>query len=112
MRAYLVRRVVLMLPVMIGMSLIIFVILRAVPGDAIDTQLVTSGNLTPAQRLEARRALGLDKPVWQQYFIWAGGVLHGDLGRSYQSNRLVTAELRNRVPITAELALLVIAIVV
>jgi peptide/nickel transport system permease protein len=112
MRAYVIRRLLLMVPVIVGVSVIIFFILRAIPGDAIDTQLESSGNLTEAERAQARKELGLDKSVWQQYFIWAGNVLHGDLGRSYQSKRLVSSELRNRVPLTAELALLTIAIVV
>ena len=112
MRAYIIRRLLLMIPVIVGVSVIIFIILRAIPGDAIDTQLESSGNLSPAERLQARKDLGLDKPIWRQYFIWAGNALHGDFGRSYQSHRQVTTELKNRVPVTAEVALLAIIIVV
>jgi peptide/nickel transport system permease protein len=112
MRAYVIRRLLLTVPVLTGVSIIIFVILRAIPGDAIDTQLESSGNLTPAQRAEARRELGLDKPIWRQYVIWSTNVIRGDLGRSYQSRRLVATELKNRIPVTAELALLTVALVV
>ncbi len=112
MRAYIIRRLLLMIPVIIGVSLIIFYILRAIPGDAIDTQLESSGNLSEAQRQQARKELGLDKPIWQQYLIWAGNAVHGDFGNTFQSRRPVTTELKNRVPITAEVALLAILIVV
>jgi peptide/nickel transport system permease protein len=111
MRAYVVRRLLLIVPVLVGVSLIIFVILRAIPGDAIDSQLESSGNLTPAQRAQARAELGLDRPLWRQYLIWAGGVLHGDLGRSYQTKLSVATELKNRVPVTAEVAVLTLLIV-
>lgn len=100
MRAYLVRRLLMMIPALAGVSIIVFVILRAIPGDAIDSQLESSGNLTAAERAQARADLGLDKPLWRQYVIWAGDALRGDLGRSYQTKRLVTTELKNRVPIT------------
>ena len=112
MRAYIVRRLLLMIPVIVGVSVIIFVILRAIPGDAIDTQLEASGNLTAAERQQARQDLGLDKSLYRQYLIWAGNVLQGDLGKSYSSKRDVAAELRKRVPVTAELALLTIIIVI
>jgi peptide/nickel transport system permease protein len=112
MRAYIIRRLLLIAPVLIGVSVIIFFILRAIPGDAIDAQLETSGNLSEAERAAARKELGLDKPVWQQYFIWAGNVLTGDFGRSYQSKRLVSDELKKGIPVTAELAVLTILIVV
>jgi peptide/nickel transport system permease protein len=91
---------------------IIFAILRAIPGDAIDSQLESAGNLSPAERAQARKDLGLDKPLWQQYLIWSGDVLRGDLGRSYQSRLPVATELKNRVPITAEVALLTLIIVI
>ncbi len=112
MRAYVVRRLLLMVPVVVGVSVIIFFILRAIPGDAIDAQLQEAGQLTEAERAQARRELGLDKPVWQQYFIWVSNLLRGDLGRSYLSKRTVAEELKNRVPVTAELAILTILIVI
>src|SRR5437870_505703 len=112
MRTYVIRRVLLMVPVIIGVTVIIFFILRAIPGDAIDAQLESAGQLSKEERAQARKDLGLDKPVWRQYLIWAGNLLHGDLGNSYQSKRSVREELRNRVPVTSELALLTISIVV
>ncbi|MBI2761206.1 MAG: ABC transporter permease [Chloroflexi bacterium] len=111
MRTYIIRRLLLMVPVVIGVSIIIFFILRAIPGDAIDAQLESVGNLSAEERAQAKQDLGLDKPIWRQYLIWAGDVLRGDFGRSYLSKRTVTEELRNRVPVTAELAVITIVIV-
>lgn len=110
MQAYLIRRVLLMIPVLIGVSVIIFVILRVIPGDAIDVQLANSGNLSQAERAAARAELGLEKPVWEQYLIWIGGVLRGDLGRSFQSQVPVATDLKQRIPVTTELALLTVLI--
>jgi len=111
-QAYLIRRLLLMIPVLIGVSLIIFGILRGLPGDAIDAQLTNSGNLSAADREQARKTLGLDKPIWQQYLIWVRDAVRGDFGTSFQSRVSVTADLRNRIPVTAELALLTLVIAV
>ena len=112
MRAYVIRRLLLMIPVIVGVSIIIFIILRAIPGDAIDAQLESAGSLSAEERAQARRDLGLDKPIWQQYLIWAGGAVRLDFGRSYQSKRDVWEELGDRVPVTAELAVLTMLIVI
>ena len=112
MQAYLIRRLLLMIPVLFGVSIIIFGILRGIPGDAIDVQLANSGNLNEAERAQARAALGLDRPIWQQYAIWMGDVLRGDFGRSFQSRVPVTEDLKNRIPVTTELALLTLLIAI
>ena len=112
MQGYLIRRLLLMVPVLFGVSVIIFGILRGIPGDAIDFQLANSGNLSPAERAQARASLGLDKPIWEQYLIWMGGVLRGDFGRSFQSRVPVTEDLKNRIPVTTELAILTLLVAV
>jgi peptide/nickel transport system permease protein len=71
MQRYIIRRLLLMVPVLFGVSLIIFFLLRVIPGDAIDVQLTNVGNLTPEEKAQARAALGLDKPIWEQYVVWA-----------------------------------------
>jgi peptide/nickel transport system permease protein len=111
-QGYLIRRLLLMVPVLFGVSVIIFGILRGIPGDAIDFQLANSGNLSPAEREQARASLGLDKPIWEQYLIWMGGVLRGDFGRSFQSRVPVTEDLKNRIPVTTELAILTLVVAV
>lgn len=110
MQTYVIRRLALMVPVLFGVSIIIFGILRGIPGDAIDVQLANSGNLSESERAEARASLGLDKPIWRQYLIWIGGVLRGDFGESFQSRVPVTTDLKNRIPVTTELALLTLLV--
>src|SRR5918998_2107377 len=110
MQTYILRRLLLMVPVLFGVTVIIFGILRGIPGDAIDAQLANSGQLSPGERAQARAALGLDKPLWRQYLSWVGGTLRGDLGVSFQTRVPVTEDLRNRIPVTAELAILTLLV--
>jgi peptide/nickel transport system permease protein len=110
MRTYILRRLLLMIPVLIGVSIIVFGILRGLPGDAIDAQLASAGQLSPEEKAQARAALGLDKPIWRQYLIWVGDALRGDFGKSFISRVPVTEDLADRVPVTLELAVLTIII--
>jgi peptide/nickel transport system permease protein len=103
-RRYLVRRLVGLPLALVGVSLLTFVFLRLVPGDAIAVRLGTATALTPAQVAEMRAALGLDQPVPVQYVRWVGRLLQGDAGYSLRTGRPVTAELASRVPVTVELA--------
>lgn len=112
MQTYVIRRLLLMIPVLIGVSIIIFGILRGIPGDAIDAQLANAGQLSEAEKAQARADLGLDKPIWRQYLSWIGGVLRGDLGESFQSRVPVTQDLRNRIPVTMELAVLTLVVAI
>jgi peptide/nickel transport system permease protein len=109
---YILRRLLLMIPVLFGVSLIIFGILRALPGDAIDAELANAGQLSPQEKAQARATLGLDKPLWRQYLIWVGDALRGDLGTSFHSRIAVTEDLRDRIPVTAELALLTLVVAI
>ena len=83
MHIYILRRLLLMIPVLFGVSLIVFGILRGLPGDAIDAQLANAGQLSAEEKAQARATLGLDKPIVVQFGIWFGKVLRGDLGESF-----------------------------
>ncbi|QNK40055.1 ABC transporter permease [Caproicibacter fermentans] len=85
MRQYITRRLLLMIPILIGVSIIVFFLIAAIPGDAIDAQYAQS-HLTPERIAEMKAMLGLDKPVWERYLIWAGNALRGNLGYSTQYN--------------------------
>jgi peptide/nickel transport system permease protein len=103
---YILRRLLLLIPTLIGMSLLIFVMLRLLPGDVVD--VMTSGD-TPAsneQKQRLREAFGLDKPLPIQYVTWVGGILRGDLGTSLRTRESVTAILLRSLPVTLELTLL------
>ncbi len=109
MLAYLVRRFSLMLLTLFGISVIIFALLRLVPGNIADILFDSAGLINPAEKVQIERELGLDKPIPVQYAIWIGGLLHGDLGYSYVSERPALEEILPRIPITAKLAALALA---
>ena len=104
MFAYIVRRLALMLVTLIGISIIIFVLLRVVPGNIVDILFDAAGFVDPADKANLEKELGLSDPIVVQYFRWIGGLLHGDLGYSYVSEKPALQEILPRIPITARLA--------
>jgi peptide/nickel transport system permease protein len=104
--AYIVRRLALMLVTLIGISIIIFVLLRIVPGNIVDILFDAAGYVDPADKANLQRDLGLDQPIYVQYLHWIWGLLHGDLGYSYVSEKPALDEILPRIPITARLAAL------
>ena len=105
MRAYILRRLMALLPTLVLASIIVFVTVRLIPGDVID--LMLSQNDVSADkktRDDVIAALGFDKPMWQQYLRWVSAiVLHGDLGKSLWQGTPVTEHLLARLPVTFEL---------
>ena len=106
MGAYLIRRTALMLLTLFGISVIIFVLLRVVPGNIVDILFDTAGMIDPADKARIERDLGIDLPLPQQYFVWISGFFSGNLGYSYVSEKLVVAEIAPRIPVTLKLAVL------
>src|SRR3954452_16599896 len=106
MFAYIVRRLALMLVTLAGISIVIFFLLRIVPGNIVDILFDAAGFVDPADKANLERELGLDKPIVWQYVKWIGGLLHGDLGYSYVSEKPALQEILPRIPITARLAAL------
>ena len=104
MFAYIVRRLALMLVTLIGISIVIFVLLRVVPGNIVDILFDAAGYVDPADKANLQRDLGLDQPIYVQYLHWIWGLLHGDLGYSYVSEKPALDEILPRIPITARLA--------
>jgi peptide/nickel transport system permease protein len=102
--AYLVRRFLLMILTLFGISVIIFVMLRVVPGNIVDILFDSAGMVNPAEKLSIEKELGLDKPIPLQYAAWVGGLLQGDFGYSYVSERPAIDEILPRIPVTAKLA--------
>lgn len=108
MSRYIIRRLLLMAVTLLGVSVFVFGLIRLLPGDAV-TMLLQ--DYAYAENLDALRAkLGLDKPVYVQYWEWLGRVLRGDLGASLRSRQPIIDELARRLPITAELGLLAMLI--
>jgi peptide/nickel transport system permease protein len=110
MQAYIVRRLVALIPTLIFTSIIVFASMRLIPGDVIDLMLAQNDIATGQDRAAIEAALGLDRPVFVQYFVWIGSVLQGDLGRSLWQNVPVTEQLAATLPITFELGFLALLV--
>jgi len=110
--SYLVRRFGLMLLTLFGISVIIFVLLRLTPGNIADILFDAGGFVDPSDKARIEADLGLDKPIPVQYAIWIGGLLRGDLGFSYQTERPAIQEIAPRIPITAKLAAIALSFAV
>ena len=106
MGAYIVRRLLLMVVTLVGMSILIFVMLRLVPGNITDIIFDSAGFVNPAQKKKIERELGLDQPIVVQYVNWIGGLARGDLGYAYVSEKPAIDEILPRIPVTAKLAAL------
>ena len=108
MRTYILRRLLLFVPTLFGASLLIFVLMRLVPGDIAEILVYQTGSESSAvqkkQIEEIRRELGLDRPVAMQYLSWLAGAVRGDFGYSYSQRRPVTDILAERFPRSMELA--------
>ena len=89
-----------------GVSVLTFLMIRLIPGDAVQMMLGANAEVTPQQIALMRQRLGLDQPIFIQYLSWAGRALRGDLGTSVWTGRPVLAEILPRVGVTAELTLL------
>src|SRR4030081_1028890 len=98
-----------MLMTLFGISVIIFFLLRIVPGNIVDILFDAAGFVDQADKANLERELGLDQSIVVQYLHWIGGLLHGDLGYSYVSERPALDEILPRIPITAKLAALALA---
>ncbi|MGA9437897.1 MAG: ABC transporter permease [Pseudolabrys sp.] len=104
MGTYLIRRFFLMLLTLFGISVLIFTILRLVPGNIADIVFNAAGMIDVAEKAKLEKELGLDRPIAVQYVQWVGGLARGDLGYSYVSEKPAIQEILPRIPITAKLA--------
>jgi peptide/nickel transport system permease protein len=111
MARYLLRRLALTIPILLGVSLLVFLMLHSAGGDP--AQTILGARADPESIAELRRELGLDRPLLVQYGAFLAGAVRGDFGRSYRSNTPVVTEIAARFPATIELAVaaMVIAVV-
>ena len=107
---YTVRRLLLLVPVLLGVSVVTFVLIRVLPGDPVRTLMPATA--TEADIAAARDRFGLDDPLLQQYGIWLRDVLTGDLGTSFQTGVAVTTELFRRIGPTFELVTLALLLAI
>jgi len=102
MAGYILKRLISAIPVLFGISIIVFIIMAMIPGDP--ATAILGSYATPENVEKLNRDLGLDKPMVQRYFIWLGNMLQGDFGRSFSLNRAVLDEVLDRFGATLILA--------
>jgi peptide/nickel transport system permease protein len=105
---YLIRRLLALIPVLLGISLIVFLLVHLVPGDVVS--ILLGPTTSPDARAALRKLFGLDEPLHLQYLRWIGGVLHGDLGTSLRTGQPVLSSILDRFSVTLELAGLAMAV--
>ena len=110
MQKYVLRRLALMIPTLVGLSIVVFVMVRIVPGDVVDLLTGEFGAVSPETRAAIMEDFGLADNMVVQYINWSKDMLSGDLGTSLISGRSVTSELGTRLPVTFELGILAIVI--
>jgi peptide/nickel transport system permease protein len=111
---YVLYRLIAAVPVLLGVSIAVFFMVRLVPGDPVQIMFANQPQPTPEQRQAMRRQLGIDLPIYHQYVRFIGGAVQGDLGKSFRSKRPVGPEIIERLPNTLRLtaASLAVAIVI
>ena len=105
---YLARRAVWTILAVLGVSVLIFFLVRLLPGNIVDIIAGTEGQLGKAQRAAVLKEFGLDQPLPVQYFRWVGNMLYGNFGWSFRTGQPVATLIASRLPITIELALLAV----
>jgi len=107
MNRYILSRFLLMIPTLLAVAVIIFVLVRVVPGDIVELRLVLGGSFVTPRVIEAERArLGLNKPLWNQFTDWMLGMLRLDLGQSMWSGEPVAREIGLRLELSLQLAVM------
>jgi len=105
-KTYLLQRLAVALLTLLGMSAVIFALLRLAPGDIVDILFSTAGYVSPSEKQAIMKELGIDRPYWVQYVDWLRQILTGDLGKSYRYDQPAWEIIRPLVPVTLELAAL------
>src|SRR5918999_3182885 len=110
MLIYTVNRILQLIPVLFILSILVFSFVHFLPGDVIDVLAGEEDIEDPEVRAALEKEFGLDKPIYVQYFVWLGRVVRGNFGKSLVTRRPIALELFERIPATAYLALVSIAI--
>ena len=107
MRQYVLNRLLLMIPTLLGVAVLVFLMLRVAPGDIVEMKYAGTGAFAPKEMLDLERAqLGLDKPLWHQFLSWMWGIVRLDFGNSMWTGRPVTYEIAIRLELSLQLALM------
>ena len=107
MRRYILKRLLLMIPTLMGVAVLVFFLLRVLPGDIVELKYAGSGSYAPKEALARERAqLGLDQPIWKQFITWIVGIPRLDFGTSMWTGQPITHEIAIRLELSIELALM------
>src|SRR5262252_8888576 len=104
MHQYVIRRLLLAIPVLLLSSLIVFGLMRVMPGDALTALMAESGNVSARELQKLRKDLGLDRPYHEQYLIWVWQMVSFNPGRSVFTGEAISVSLKKAIPVTIELA--------
>ena len=107
MRTFILMRFLVMIPTLLGVAVLVFLLLRVVPGDIVQLKYAGEGAFVPKETLDLERArLGLDKPLWRQFVDWMWGVIRFDFGLSMWTGRPIRYEIAIRLQLSVQLALM------
>src|SRR3990170_8526847 len=107
MHRYIIRRLLLMIPTLLGVAVLVFLLLRVAPGDIVELKYAGAGTYAPQEALDRERAqLGLEKPLWEQFLRWIWGIVRFDFGSSMWTGRPITREIAIRLELSLELAIM------
>jgi len=108
MTGYILKRLLLIFPTLLGVAVLIFLLLRVVPGDVVEARYMGQGGQFQSQELMQieRRKLGLDKPMWQQFTTWMTGIVKFDFGLSMWTGSPITEEIKLRFALSLQLAIM------
>jgi peptide/nickel transport system permease protein len=108
MAFYILKRLLAMIPTLFGVAVLIFILLRVVPGDVVEARFLTQGSQFQSQELMdiERKKLGLDQPMWKQFTTWMGGIARFDFGLSMWTGSPITEEIKLRFALSLQLALM------
>ncbi len=109
MGRYVAVRLYSMVLTLVGLSMLVFLMLRLVPGTVVEQMIGADAIVSPAMVAELKRFFGLDQPWWRQYAVWIGGLATGDLGTSWRTGKPVFTLILERLPVTIELTALAVA---
>ena len=114
MGRYIIKRLLSLIPVLLGVSIIVFFLVRLIPGTALEMFLGTQVETTPEQMTELKRIFGEDRPVPVLYVEWLGRVVQGDFGYSLRTSRPILSDILQRLPLSLEITLfaLILALVI
>jgi len=108
MLVYIIKRMLLMIPTLLGVAVLIFLLLRVVPGDVVEARYMTQGSQFQSQDLMdiERKKLGLDQPLWKQFTTWMWGIMRLDFGLSMWTGSPITEEIELRFALSLQLAIM------